>query len=103
MKLFKSIQKHFAVVGISSRHANQKHLLNAKNVTATIIFGLTFTVKAMYLVHGAEQFEEYIAALFVVTALVSITVCFAIFIWKMPNVFQLIDTFEKTVNESKSI
>lgn len=103
MKLFKSIQSHFAVVGISLHHANQKYLLNTKNMTVTVTFGLTFIAKGMYLVHVAEKFEEFTASVFVVLALVAITSSFEIFIWKMSNVFQLIDILEKMVNESKSM
>lgn len=103
MELFKSIREHFAIVGISSFHAHQKHLLNAKNVTVTIILGLTFIVKSMYLVHLAETFFEFTAGFYVVSAIVAVTLGFEVFIWKMPSVFQLIDKFEEAINGSKSI
>lgn len=103
MRLFISIRKHFAVIGISSFHAHQKHLLNAKNLTATIILCLTFIVKGMYLVLMAKEFEELTAGFYVVSALVAITLCFEIFIWKMPSVFQLIESLEIAINGSKLV
>lgn len=103
MKCFELIQYYFAIVGIDSQHANQKCLLNQRNVMVIIIFGLTFICKIVYLFHGVKTLVEYTESLYVVSTLVATILAFAIIIWKMPKLFEFIDNFENTIEERKWI
>lgn len=101
MMFFELIQYYLAIVGIDSDHANRKCLLNKRNVTVITIFVVTAIFKIMYFVHEAKTFVEYTESLYVISTLFAAIFSFAIIIWKMPQLFEFMNDFECSINESK--
>lgn len=98
MKLFHIIQKNHSIVGISS---NQTHAVNGNIVVTFFVYGLGFTLSAIFLFHEANNFVEYANNMFLTTGLAMIIIVYAIFIFKMSKVFELISDYEIVVGQSK--
>lgn len=98
MKLFQTIQKNHAIVGIRS---NQTHAINGRVVVTFSIYVLGFTSCAIYLFHEANTFFEYSSNMFLTTGLIMIIVVYAIIFFKITKLFELISDCERVFDRSK--
>lgn len=97
MKLFQVVQKNFAIVGISQNQPES----TGKLVKTCSIYGLTFTLSALYLFFEAESFLEYTSNIYVTTAIAVISTYCIILILKLKKFFNLIEKLEKLIGNSE--
>lgn len=101
LKIFQLIKRNFAILGISSNSLNKKYLLNKNVLTASLFYGLNFTLNAIFLFCKANNFQEYTDSIYVTTAVLTIFVCYVITIFKVTNIFEFIEHCETIVDESE--
>lgn len=101
MKLFALNQYYFAFLGIDSYHANQKSLLNERSVTVLSSLCFSLILRTMYLIYEAQSPLEYTESLYVVSTLIAIISAFSIVLWEMPKLFEFINDFESSINQSE--
>lgn len=99
-KVFQSIQRNFAILGINSYQSKQSHSFNVRNVMVLLIFGLSLISGCVSVAH-ANTFKEYINAFHIAVTVAFGGLTFVIVICQMKILFQFIDSFEEEVNKSK--
>lgn len=68
-----------------------------------LIYGMGTISSATFLIREADVFQEYTANLFVTTSLAVGFFCITNIIFKINDLFALINTIEKTLDKSKDI
>lgn len=102
MELFKSIQKYFAIVGISSHQSVQRYpILNARSLICTFLFILAIIGLVVYTVFLANHFEEYTDCVITTGTTFVLATLFGINIGKMKKMFQSITAIENLIQKSK--
>lgn len=101
LKAFKTIQKHFAVVGISPKLATQSYPLNWKIIMGFLSLGLFTAFICIYTVGYAETFIEYTEAAYVTSLDVLIIFALAILILQVGQLFKFINLIDSALNMSK--
>lgn len=101
MKIFQTIQKKFALVGISKAPAAQSESFNWRLLMSFISLYSEFITILLYIMLEAETFAEYIQLAFLLSLTVQITFDLSIIIIKTKKMFELIDHFESIINTSK--
>lgn len=102
MKIFQSVQTYFAQLGITPRSQfNEKYPFEMKNVLVIGFIGGGFVVCYLFLVFGANDFNEYSECLISTITFLMGTFDYAIHVWKMEKLFQFIKKFEHFIQRSK--
>lgn len=99
MKIFQTIQKNHAIVGIVPRKQNQS--FNGRLVVTFSLFGLSFTSSAIFLFYKANSFLDYSNNMYITTGQAMLFIVCTIIIFKKAKLFQFIDHLEKSLNQSK--
>lgn len=102
MKIFKSIEKHFANVGLTASQS-QKHPLNARNSTVLLTFVSNIILAGAYILYETNDFREYIESIFGCSTVAFSAIAFLNFIRQMPKIFKFLSNFDRTINKSKKI
>lgn len=100
MKIFQSVKMYLARMGIKLQQQNQSHPFNAQNVFAFFVFGSCISLNSAYFFLVANSFVESTESLYIICIAIVCTIIFTILIWKMSNLFDLINNFERIVEES---
>lgn len=103
MKIFESIQKYFAFVGINSHQSLRNHPFNARNLTTIFIFALSIFSNLVHFFCVANSFSEYTSSIIHISTILVSAINFTIFIYKMPELFGIIKSFEEIINKSEQI
>lgn len=101
MKIFQSIQKNFAVLGIDRNQLLQKHNTNFRNSVSLFLHCFITVSYLVYIVHIASTFREYIDGIFVTSAVVVSGLSMAIVVSAMEKWFNLIFSLESVIVTSK--
>lgn len=101
MKLFQSIQKNLASLGIHDDRLFQTNSINQKNVLILMSNGLCVTLHFVYLFRVAHTFKEYTISFYMTTAAVVILLACWILIWKSKKLLQLIKSGTEIMNGSE--
>lgn len=101
MKLFQTIQRKFAILGISPDQSIQNCPFNQEIILVYIIYGSACIMSNVYLFHEAQNFEEYTNNIYITTAATMLLFFFTIIINKMANLFEFIDNVEKLIDSSE--
>lgn len=98
--MYQTLIKHFALMGIQSDQITKKYLLNSKNVFVLIMLVICSISANVFLWYEADNFKEYTESFYGTSC---VTVSFANFtvnVWKMPNMFRLIENLENCIAKS---
>lgn len=98
MKIFQTIQKNHAIVGICP---NQTQATYKKIKVMFFLYVLGFTFSVTFLCQDANTFLEYASNMYVTTALAMFIVIYAIAIFKMSELFEYITEMQNFIEESK--
>lgn len=101
MKLFRSIQIYFQMLGIHPPQQNHIHSLNVQNVFIICVLTQGFLLTLSFCLFKAKSVREYGDSYYTCTTSLSHGVYTAIHIWKMPQISRLITRFETLILESK--
>lgn len=99
MKILQLSQKNFEGLGISYQQSIQDSPFNARNSKTLVLFGLSIVLAIAYIFGVANGFEEYIASFYLIICLITNSVLCAIFVWKMPKLFESIQNLERIIGE----
>lgn len=103
IKLFQSVQNSYQTMGIDSPHSNQIYSLNCRKVFILSTLAMTFISRFGYFVLKAKFAEENGFESFYETFLILIVLgVFLQEFLQMPEIFQLINTYDDFINSSKS-
>lgn len=96
MKLFQSIKKTAAILGIRPDYSFSGRIL-----VACLHYGLCTILLCLFLFFNAQSYEEYTNSIYNISVSISTATCYILFIFQMDKFFQLYDLSEKIINESK--
>lgn len=102
MKIFQTIRKQFAIVGIenTSNQSNRKLALT-KKIVCGFILCLTIVSQFLYVLCVANGFMENIEAVCTFSASIIIFVGFMALVFRRTLLFESIDMIERLVDSSK--
>lgn len=100
MKTFKSIEKHFADIGLTASQSHQNHRLNARNSTILLTFALNIILASAYTFYETNDFREYIESIFGCSTVAFSAIAFVNFIQQMPKIFKIVSNFDRTIKKS---
>lgn len=101
MKLFQSVQRSFALVGITSGQSNGPKQFNWKISIAICSYSAQAIAFNVYLFHIATTFWEYTDNIFINSAASAVVTGFTIVAFNKPKFFGFIDSCETFVVKSK--
>lgn len=96
MKLFQTVQRNFAALGIRTNQPK----FNKNLAKSCFIYYFSFFMSIRFLFFEAKTFLEYTSSIYLTTALLVIFTYFTIFILKLEKFFELIDNLEKFFDKS---
>lgn len=97
MKIFQSIQNQFAILGISS----EQQILNRKIVFGLTLLGMCIVLQCAATFQPANEFKEYIDRVNMTSTTIIAAIIFAVVIFNIKNLFEIINMFEKLINDSE--
>lgn len=104
MKIFKIIQKQYAILGISSlQQSTQKYQTDRRAIVGFLLFGCNVVSHFVYIFHEANGFMEYMEGVCATSATIMISVSFATMFFKRTLLFKSIDNIEKLIETSKMV
>lgn len=102
MKILQLTVRSCATLGYGPHQSTtQKYPINIKTVQAFFIICLALIFSCAYYFFEANTFDEYTLSVFVSATLMLVLVVHVILVWKNQPICELLDSFEKTVNERK--
>lgn len=104
MKIFQTIQRQYAILGITSTSNESigKYSFNRRMLLGFILFACTTASQLMYICCVANDFMEYIECVGVISGSIIVFVCFAAIAFKRILLFDNIDKMEKHIDSSKT-
>lgn len=101
MKLFRTIQVYFALMGIKSSHQGQKYSYNLVNfvILATLIHFSCATTA--FILCDAESFKQIANSFYAASASLSATLNLIVSMCNSSKFFELIESYETTIQSSK--
>lgn len=99
MKIFQTVQRHYAILGISS--SNQLNEL-CKIVLFFFTFGCSIVLQFLYIFRVANGFMDYVEGICMTSSSIITFVSFSAIVFKKPVLFECIDNIERLINKSKS-
>lgn len=102
MKIFKEIQRQYAILGIRSpQQSTQKYPVSKRALVGFLLFGCNFVSHFVYIFHVANGFLEQMECICATYASILIFVCFATIVFKRTLLFKTIDRIERLVDKSE--
>lgn len=98
MKILTSTQKHLALLGIIPTQSVQSNL---RNVFVHATFGVSALFSCMFFIYKAETFVDISTSIYTTSSMFINEAYFAVFVWEMPKIFELIETLENHMQKSK--
>ena len=102
MKIFQTIQKQYAMMGISPTHPwTQKSLFNKKIAFGLLLFAYCIVSQMVFILHVASGFMEYMEAICSSSATVIMFICFVAIVLRKTKLFESIENIEKLIDTSE--
>lgn len=102
MKIFETIQKQYAILGIiSSRLSSQKYRFNEREFLGFLLFGYQIFSQFVYVFHEASGFMEYVVSICATSGTIIMFVCFAAIVFRKSTLFESIDNVETLIDKSE--
>lgn len=102
MKIFQSLRKYFALLGITENGSIGKHWINGKHVIILITFSSSATANMIFLFNEADNFEKYTNCIHSIFTTMVCGIEFTLLVWKMDKFFDFIEHFEEMIQKSNS-
>lgn len=103
MKIFRTVQKRYGIVGISSSNQlPKKYPFVNRILTGFLLFGCSFVSQFMFILDTASGFMEYMECISSLAAGIIIFVCFAAVVVRKTTLFESIANIENLIESSKS-
>lgn len=104
MKIFQSIEDALERFGIYRPPPNQPCQRWSLRSELTMAYLIVFCILCcIFIAFQAEDITEYSDAIFATSVAIAIVGVLAINLWKMPNIFQLIDNLQELIESRKSM
>lgn len=100
MKIFQSIQKYLAMLGICSPHIDQKYSINAKNLIALLSLSIPIFAGDVPQFYLAESFDDYTNTFYATLTMLVNTFDFSIHISVAGRIYKFIENFERIIQTS---
>lgn len=102
MKIFRIIQKQYAIVGIGPyEQFTQKCPVNGREFLGFLLFGCLILTQLVYIYRVASSFMEYIVCICSVSGGIIVFVCFAAIVFGKISLFECIGWIENLIEISK--
>lgn len=102
MKIFKTIQEKYAILGISSsKHWTQKYSSGARLLFGFLLFGCNIVSLLLYILLVASGFMEYMECISTASGTFIMFVCYATIVFKRTLIFETIDNIEIVIVTSE--
>lgn len=98
METFASIRHYFAIVGIT---ASKHYEFYMKTTMVFVMYSMNLTINCVYLFRDANDFEEIVNLIYVISTHLVGIMTFTTIIWTMENMFTFLDKLEKLISNSK--
>lgn len=98
MKVLQTVQNNLEIIGISSIQSKQK-IYNRKALLYLLLCGTLIIMNCVFLIDVAQSFKEYTDSIYITSVSVAVFFSLLLLISRMANLFELIDNFEKLVDE----
>lgn len=101
MKSIDSLKICFATLGFDSPQSTRKDLLKPKNISCLSLIGIDIVLTSVYIYYEANDFEEYVDAIYILWTLIFSFFTFATLIWQVPEHYRFINYLENAITESE--
>lgn len=101
LKVFETIQKKFAMAGISPKLVGQSYPFNGRILVCFLLFSSAFVFVYVYMFKYAETFSEYTQSVFLGAGAILFILLLLILILKVDKLFEFIDCCDIVFNKSK--
>lgn len=104
MKVFKVVQRQYAMLGISSSNQwNQNNLFNERVLFICLIYVYAVGLYTVYIIRVASGFMEYVDCICATSATIMVFISFAAIVFRRNKLFRSIANIEKLIDTSESI
>lgn len=104
MKIFRVVQQHYAILGVSSSHQpNQKYRLNRREVFSFFILGCLMISHFVYIFRVASGFMEYMECICSTSTCIIAAICFAAVVFRKTTLFERVGDIEQFIDASESV
>lgn len=99
MKILRSIQNDYRVLGIDFNQPIENGSFNKLNLRIFAVFNLAIISNFVYFFHVAKTIDEFTISFFVMTSFIAIAIVYGIVLWNRKSIIQLANATEKLLNE----
>lgn len=104
MKIFQTIQKQYATVGISPSNPSTRDLpFNGRILFGFLLFGCLILLQLMHIFYVASGFLEYVVCVSTTCGTVIVLVCFGAIVFRTAVLFEGIEKIEEVIDKSKAV
>lgn len=97
MKIFQLLQKNIAHLGLAADQIP----FNKRSLLIIFIFCSGIILNCVYFFHRAKTFQEYAESVFVVTAIIVVTLDFTFIVWRMRHFSNCVNEAEQIIDDSE--
>lgn len=103
MKIFRTVQKYYAIVGIRStdKSTESNSIFNKRVAFGSLVSGYNIVSQFLYIIYVADDFLEYIECVCATFASIIIFVNFAAIALRKNTLFEIIDKVESLIDTSR--
>lgn len=101
MELFPSIQRQLATMGVGLHQLTQKYRLNPTILTIFFSYTCKIISDCLFIYYEAHTFQDYTESFYVTSTDVLVASCYAIIVFRVDGLFQLIHSCAEIVSSSK--
>lgn len=102
MKIFQCVRNKFGILGIYQPQPNVP-ILNQRNSIAIVVYIQFLILTMKFLIFETQTFRELADSVFITVTCILKVICFAVTLWKISDIFDLMDNFEGVIQERKLI
>lgn len=97
MKIFHSIQTYYGLLGVNLCQAFQEVKFDLKKYGIILLMVICFSSSAAYFMFEATSFRQYAECFYAFVTMLTNLFNLIIIILKMPQIFKLINDFERAI------
>lgn len=101
IKIFKTVRKYFAIMGITPVLVDQSYPFNLGIIFGYLLFGSAITSLFIFIIFEAETFWEFSQSIFTCSAMILGICCLLILVFRVRILFKFIASFENVINTSE--
>lgn len=101
MQILKPAHEYLLIIGLSAHQSIQKYPFNTRNGIILFVLCLNSACYVGFLLSGTEDIMKFIDAFYTAVTVILGSFMFINWLWKMRQLFELIEKLEDTVDQSK--